>query len=214
MIRACKMKQRIIQWATGLSLLYVGFVAAATLPEQLLANKLNALKSMQANFSQTITAKQRVVARSRGFMAFMRPGKFRWQTNEPLQQQVIADGKRVWIYDVALEQVTAKSQAQTLNQGAVGLFLSGRVESVVHDFKVSLESKGNTQRFDLRAISGKSNFRRIQMVFTGDQLTAFVFFDALSQKTEVHLSQNRVNVPLNPGLFTFKLPKGVDVVQG
>ena len=47
-------------------------------------------------------------------MALERPGRFRWQTKEPMEQLVVADGQKMWVYDVDLEQVTVKKQEKGL----------------------------------------------------------------------------------------------------
>ena len=65
----------------------------------LLQEKLNAMRTMQASFKQIVRADQREISRSKGSMALERPGKFRWQTQSPMEQLVIADGSKIWIYD-------------------------------------------------------------------------------------------------------------------
>ena len=52
--------------------------------DQVLQTKLNAIRSMTASFKQVVKAKERVVSRSSGTMALQRPGRFRWQTKEPM----------------------------------------------------------------------------------------------------------------------------------
>src|SRR5580704_14348669 len=107
----------------GLLLAFSGFVFSQTSAE-LLQTKLNAIRSMTANFNQVVKAKNREVSRSSGIMALERPGRFRWQTKSPMEQLVVADGQKMWIYDVDLEQVTVKKQGKGLG-GTAALFLSG-----------------------------------------------------------------------------------------
>lgn len=78
----------------------------------ILQKKLNEMHTMKAYFSQVVRAKNRTVSRSSGTMALLRPGKFRWETTKPMKQVVIADGKQLWIYEAALEQVTVSKQAK------------------------------------------------------------------------------------------------------
>src|SRR3990167_5239597 len=82
----------------------------------LLQKKLNTLQSMRANFTQVIYVKQREISHSDGNMALQRPGHFRWQTKNPMAQIIVADGKKIWIYDVDLEQVTVKDQNKNLGE--------------------------------------------------------------------------------------------------
>lgn len=173
--------------------------------------KLNAIRTMNASFSQVVKAKQREVSRSSGTMALSRPGRFRWETKQPMEQLVIADGKHLWIYDVDLEQVTIKKQAQV--GGTAALFLSGYGDTVARDFDVTTYKEKDKEYYDLKSKSNKASFQRVKLVFVGSTLNGIELFDQLGQHTDVSLSRIKNNPSLSPALFQFKTPKGVDVVD-
>jgi len=179
---------------------------------ELLQNKLNAMHSMTAQFSQVVKAKKHQVSSSSGTMALERPGRFRWQTREPMEQLVVADGQKMWVYDVDLEQVTVKKQDKGLG-GTAALFLSGYDDSVTKDFNVSQSKSGGTLTFDLKSKSSKDSFQQMKLVFTLDKLTALELHDQLGQVTYVKLTNIKSNPQLPAKLFQFKPPKGVDVVK-
>jgi outer membrane lipoprotein carrier protein len=181
-------------------------------PGELLQSKLNTIRSMTANFNQVVKAKQREVSRSSGTMALERPGRFRWQTKSPMEQLVVADGQKMWIYDVDLEQVTVKKQEKGLG-GTAALFLSGYDDTVTRDFDVTQKSEGQVITFDLKSKSAKANFLRIKLIFSQDNLTGMELHDQLGQITLVKLVQIKSNPKLPAQLFQFKPPKGVDVVK-
>lgn len=186
--------------------------ALSQTPGEVLQNKLNAISTMTANFSQTVKAKKKAVARSSGTMALQRPGRFRWKTTEPLEQLIVADGQKMWIYDVDLEQVSVKKQQKGLG-GTAALFLSGYDNQVTNDFEVSQKEEGKLTVFDLKAKAHKENFQRIKLLFTKEQLTGLELYDQLGQVTFVTLSQIKTNNQLASKLFQFNPPKGVDVVK-
>lgn len=198
-----------LSFALLLSISGVGFCQTAG---ELLQAKLNAIHSMTAHFNQVVKAKKREISHSSGTMALERPGRFRWQTKSPMQQLVIADGKKMWVYDTDLEQVTVKKQDKGLG-GTAALFLSGYDDSVTKDFDVTQSEEGKAYIFDLKAKSSKENFQRIKMVFTQSDLTGLELYDQLGQVTTVKLSGIKANPKLDQKLFQFKVPKGVDVVQ-
>jgi outer membrane lipoprotein carrier protein len=177
-----------------------------------LQTKLNAIRTMSAHFSQTVGSKNRALSRSAGTMALARPGRFRWQTIQPMAQLVVADGHHLWIYDTDLEQVTVKKQNSSLG-GTAGLFLSGYNETVSSDFDVTMKKHDNTTIFYLRAKSNKAGFQQVKLMFDGDALTGIELFDQLGQHTEVHLRRIKTNPVLSDSLFQFKPPKGTDVVK-
>lgn len=186
--------------------------AFAQSPSELLQMKLNALQTMNANFTQIVKAKRREISHSEGKMALSRPGRFRWETRLPMQQLVIADGKRLWIYDVDLEQVSVKKQEKSVG-GTAGLFLSGYNDSVAKDFDVQVKEEGPRMQFFLKAKSNKANFQQVQLMFEGAALRGIALYDQLGQVTDVKLNQVQVNPRLMAALFQFKAPKGVDVVE-
>lgn len=177
-----------------------------------LQQKLNSIKTMSAYFSQVIEAKKREISHSSGTMALSRPGRFRWQTKKPMEQLVIADGQRLWVYDVDLEQVSVKKQQKGVG-GTVALFISGYGDTVTRDYNVTSYTKNNKAYFDLQAKSGKENFQHIKLIFDANTLKGIELFDQLGQHTVVTLTQVKNNVNLAPALFQFKVPKGVDVVN-
>ena len=180
--------------------------------DEILQGKLNAIRSMSATFKQVVKAKQRVVSRSSGTMALERPGRFRWQTKDPMEQLMVADGQRIWVYDTDLEQVTVKKQDKGLG-GTAALFLSGYDNTVTRDFTVTQSGSSENPVFDLESKSSKANFQRIKLTFHQELLSGLELYDQLGQITTVQLSQAKLNPKLAAALFQFKPPKGVDVVQ-
>ena len=174
--------------------------------------KLNAIHTMSATFSQVVYAKKREISRASGTMALARPGHFRWQTEKPMSQWVIADGRHLWVYDVDLEQVTVKKQDKGMG-GTAGLFLSGYNDTVAKEFNVTVKKQQTRDYFDMHAKSSKANFQRVKLTFANHELTAIELFDQLGQHTDIHLTQIKTNPTLSNALFQFKIPKNVDVVE-
>jgi outer membrane lipoprotein carrier protein len=174
--------------------------------------KLNAIQTMTASFNQVVKAGKREVSNSYGIMAMQRPGRFRWQTKSPLEQLIVADSKKLWVYDVDLEQVTVKKQEKGIG-GTPALFLSGYDNTVARDFTVTKSGDDKTQVFDMHAKSSKENYQDVKLTFKGDVLTSLELYDQLGQRTVVRLTKIKNNPPLSSKLFQFSPPKGVDVVK-
>ena len=177
-----------------------------------LQQKLNKIKTMQASFKQVITAKNADDASSYGKMALVKPKHFRWQTIKPMPQLFIADGKKVWMYDEELEQVSVRPQAQNL-RGAAAIFLGDGSQSIGNDFAVKMQKQSEHDHFYLKAKGERSSFSRVELIFSGDNLQTIDLFDELGQHTHVTFSQVQLNLDLPSNLFKFTVPKGTDVVQ-
>lgn len=179
---------------------------------ELLVNKLNAIHSISADFSQTVNAKRKTISQEQGSMAVQRPGHFRWETKKPVNQLLMADGRQVWIYDPELEQVTIKPQGKAL-RGTPASFLSSSNETLRDDFNVTLEPKAGVDFYYLEAKSAHPTFVRMVLAFKGEQLQSIFLEDQLGQKTDVHLKQVKQNQALPKKYFQFIPPRGVDVIR-
>src|SRR5262245_20221542 len=90
-------------------LAYAAHAASADTGAAHVEQFLHGLQSFEANFNQRLTDKSgRILDESSGRLAIQRPNRFRWDYLEPSEQVIVADGKRIWLYDPELEQVTVR----------------------------------------------------------------------------------------------------------
>src|SRR5579871_5971651 len=76
---------------------------------------LKDVHSLKADFTQVVLdGNSRQVKQTNGTLLIKRPSRFRWDYAKPNAQVVVADGKRLWLYDVDLQQVTVKPLNDTL----------------------------------------------------------------------------------------------------
>lgn len=187
-------------------------VVSASAASGLLWDKLQGIQSMKASFHQTIYGKSRILSQSQGKMAFERPGHFYWQTNTPTAQLLVADGKRFWLYDIDLEQVTVRSQENAMGASA-GLFLGDNKARFERDFTVSFEHQNASEIFELEAKAKEANIQRMTLIFRNDMLQGMSLYDQLGQKTQIKFDSIETNSTLPAKLFQFSPPNGVDVVE-
>jgi len=180
--------------------------------EALIASFLTDVETFSATFRQSmIDAEGAVQEQTGGTLEIRRPGRFRWEYNEPYEQWLVADGDNIWSYDVDLEQVTVKPQAEAL-ANTPALLLGGSDDALDgFEFQGSYEDGGLTW-VRLVPDDTDSGFLRVELGFDGEMLDRMVFFDNLDQTTFVALSDTVVNGEIDPGRFRFDVPDGVDVV--
>jgi len=189
-----------------ISLLVVTSTNAATIED--LQQKLNNIKTYRATFSQTVKDDTgQTIQQSEGDMALAKPMRFRWETFKPVKQLIVLDGKRVWIYDIDLEQVSVRPLALE-NQSSPAFFLSSK-HKIAEQYQ--LKSYKN-QRFILTPRNKQAKFQRIVLQFAGEALSEMQMVDPLGQTTTLTLKSTHINQKLSPKLFQFKAPAGVDVI--
>ncbi|MDP2805054.1 MAG: outer membrane lipoprotein chaperone LolA [Gallionellaceae bacterium] len=172
-----------------------------------------ATHSAQANFTQEVVDKNgKRIQSASGTMQFVRPGKFRWVYQKPYEQIIVGDGKKFWMYDVDLNQVTVKKLDAALG-GSPAALLSGSNE-IERGF--TLKDKGEKdglEWLEAKPKSAESNFEKILMAFNSNsELRVMELFDAFGHRTVLRFSELKNNPSFSPQLFSFVPPKGADVL--
>ncbi|OGV78440.1 MAG: outer membrane lipoprotein carrier protein LolA [Methylotenera sp. RIFCSPLOWO2_02_FULL_45_14] len=169
-------------------------------------------QAMHAKFHQLVTDKQgRKVQEVDGEMQLKRPNKFRWDYNQPFEQQIISDGKQVWLYDVDLAQVTVRELGKALGSSPAALLAGG--DEIDKSFKlVNAYAKGGLDWVSANPKDKESGFEKILLGFKDNKLQEMSLIDSFGHNTKIVFSQLELNPVLDDKSFLFKPPKGVDVV--
>lgn len=195
-------------------------------------------RSAQANFIQEVLdASGKRIQVSSGTMQFSRPGKFRWEYRRPYEEVIVGDGKRFWMYDVDLQQVTVKKLDAALGSSPAAL-LSGSSEIerdfVLKDVACQPGAAGQTENASQPVIAPKTScradeaglewleatpktqdtsFQRLRMAFNArSDLVIMELYDNFGHTTVLHFSGLLRNPKFPPELFKFVPPQGADVL--
>ncbi len=170
------------------------------------------LETFQAGFVQTLyDADSKPLQESRGAVILKRPGKFRWDYREPYVQSIIADGSKLWIYDVDLEQVTVKKLDQAL--GSAPIMLLSNKRPLDEDFELrDLGQREDLDWVELQPRLHDTDFETIYMGLSESGLKVMELRDQFGQATQIRFNDFEMNVPADDSLFEFAPPAGVDVV--
>lgn len=170
------------------------------------------LETLHALFEQRVISSDGTVEDgSSGQVWLRRPQLFRWEYGGEFPEVVVADGKNIWIYDEALEQVTVKDQSQTAVNSPLTLLTDlGKLDE---QFEVrEVGDVDGLQLLELRSRNTESEFERILLGLSEDSLQMMVMEDAFGLRTEVQFQQVRRNPEIDSGLFTFQPPESADVI--
>ena len=183
-------------------------------PTDELASLLSSFQGMTAQFKQVVAGNKKIPGQtSTGKMALQRPGKFRWDVQQPNPQLLIADGRYLWIYDVDLEQAT-RQKLDTSNTSSPASLLSGSVSSLRDRFDVArLPESGNMTGFRLKPFNNSDLFQWIELYFTDGKLSKMLLQDNLGALNTFYFSNVQMNPALKASLFQFNPPKGVEVIK-
>lgn len=182
--------------------------------EVYLENFLVKTQTMEASFQQTLrTHDGEILQQTEGKFYLNRPGKFRWNYQLPYEQIIVSDGKRIWIYDVELQQVTVQKQSAGLPTTPMALLDNSL--KLHQSFTISpLDERDGVHRLKLVSKTNESDFAEIVVGLDAKGLRFMQLHDQFEQVTDIIFSDITTNKKLAKEIFEFIPPEGVDVFGG
>lgn len=198
---------------TVLSFTSVAAIADDEVAVQRLTELLNQAQTINARFSQlTLDGSGTQLQETAGQLALKRPGLFRWHTDAPMEQLLVSNGEKVWLYDPDLQQVTIQTLDQRLTH-TPALLLSGDVSKIRENFEISHKEGGNVVDFILKPKSKDTLFDSLRLSFRNKVLNDMQLIDSIGQRTNILFLNVKMNEPQDDAQFTFEIPAGADVIQ-
>jgi len=167
---------------------------------------------LKAQFTQTVIDRGgRKVQDASGELFFSRPGKFRWVYRKPYSQLLVGDGKKLWIYDQDLDQVTVKKLDRALGDSPAALLAGDNDIERLFNLK-EVAGKDGLEWIEATPKGKDSGFESVRMGFRDEDLAAMELKDNFGQTTLLRFTRVERNPSLSKHLFHFDPPKGADVI--
>jgi outer membrane lipoprotein carrier protein len=169
-------------------------------------------QTARGSFEQRVYDRDRHLSQeSKGSFAFQRPGRFRWVYDKPVDQVIVGDGDRVWIYDRGLAQVTVRKLARALGSTPAAL-LAGSTD-VEKAFELAdAGTKDGLEWLEAKPKDREAGFEKIRMGFGASGLQAMELSDNFGQTTILRFTALEPNAKVDAKEFRFEPPKGADVL--
>lgn len=178
------------------------------------------ITDLKAGFDQSAvnrTLNQTIEAR--GTLYLKKPGKLRWEYTAPSPQEIVSDGRKLWIYTPELKQVNVSAAPEAL-AGPAGSFLQGLGE-VREQFRVRFLNPAQPLDGDglvvLDLTPNTPGPMLARLVLALDPTTWLVrkavVYDELGNTVRIQFRDVAVNPGLADKLFAFTPPPGAAVIQ-
>jgi outer membrane lipoprotein carrier protein len=169
-------------------------------------------QSARADFEQQVFGRGgKLTQESKGSLAFHRPGRFRWVYAKPVDQLIVGDGERVWIYDRDLEQVTVRKLAGALGSTPAAL-LAGASEVGAAFHLRDAGARDGVAWLEATPKEGEAGFERIRIGLDAEGLRAMELVDHFGHTTLLRFHNFQRNPSIDPAQFRFEPPPGTDVL--
>jgi outer membrane lipoprotein carrier protein len=176
-----------------------------------LAEKLTAMGTFAADFSQEVRGDQgQILEQSSGHVRVLRP-KFKWVVVAPYAQIIVADEEYLRVFDPDLEQVTLRPIAEALTDTPISLLTQEQVELTQH---FAVRAGVAAGAFVLTPLAPDSLYAEIHLTFAGRSLVWLAIVDHLGQLTEIQFTPAPESTVIQSDDFVLTLPPGTDVIGG
>jgi outer membrane lipoprotein carrier protein len=172
---------------------------------------LDGLETLAARFEQSVlNPEQGTTGSFSGQLLLKRPDRFHWIYTAPYEQDIIADGRWVWVVDKDLEQVTQQSQEKAL-RGTPALVLLGDGELDSEFEVVELGEHQDMQWLELIPRDPEGPFERIQLALADDMLQRLETRDRFGHISRFVFQGMQRNLPLDDQLFKYQPTGDMDL---
>jgi len=177
------------------------------------------MTDLRADFAQTAFNKSlNQTIPAQGVVYFKRGGKLRWEFTEPTPQEIVSDGKKLWVYTPALNQVNVGDAPEAL-AGPAGSFLAGlgrlRAEFSVR-FLNPAQPRDAEGHWVLNLTPKQPLPTLARLILSveprGWEVRRAVVYDQFENTVTMRFTRVLVNSGLPDRLFTFVVPQGVATV--
>lgn len=173
-------------------------------------------KTARGEFTQRLVKNDggnaRVSDPSTGTFEFSRPGKFIWTYKTPYEQQLQADGDKLYIFDKDLNQVTVRKLGNALGSSpAAILFGSNDLEK-----NFTLKDAGVRDGIEWLQATPKAKdttFDQIGIGLRDGVPVAMELRDSFGKVSLLSFTKFEKNPALPDSQFRFTVPKGADVFE-
>jgi len=170
--------------------------------------------SFQAKFKETVTRTGAPPRDRTGVIYYRKPGRLRWEFQEPQPETIVSDGSLIYDYDPGLNQVVETPLKSAFKSQGVAAFLLG-VGNLGRDFKASSVASAPADGLEHLALTPKGGGDRIELGVDPQSynIMTLALTDSLGNRTQLQFSGFQRNLELDPKLFAFTVPAGADIVK-
>ncbi len=176
---------------------------------------LDGVFSMEARFTQkSYDGEGGLLDSSEGLVRLAKPNKFKWIYETPLSQEIVSDGKKVWIFDRDLKQVTITDSIDT-ERNLLNLAFGGeRVLGEYYNVRRVSRKEDEHNWFQITPKDSSVLFEVAYLRFSGEKFSGFELRTSVNRVLKVCFKNVETNMILDDEEFNLVLPEDVDVVEG
>ena len=176
--------------------------------------RYNGAATLQLRFEQRYRGGGQPSRTESGILFLRKPGRMRWEYRQPEGKLFVSDGKTVWFYSPAMNQVEKSPLRTTDDLRAPLAFLMGSLD-FSRDFRdFTAQGEGELTRVKATPKSPRSPYREVEFwVGPRGELREVHVSSQDGASMQFRFAEERLGGPVRDDLFAFRMPAGAELVE-
>ncbi|HTP32432.1 MAG TPA: outer membrane lipoprotein carrier protein LolA [Candidatus Acidoferrales bacterium] len=195
----------------------VSALAAETPLDTLLKSveaRYNKAKTLQVLFHEDYTPLGRPRRSESGLLQLRKPGKMRWDYDQPKGKLFISDGKFLWLYTPADNRAEKLKLKESDDMRAPLAFLLGKLDFQKEFRNLQARPEGSAQRITAEPKTDNLPYSAVEFVVDPQSRIHMVKVTGFDRSIlEFRFDDEKIDPPLDSKLFQFQVPKGAELVE-
>lgn len=176
--------------------------------------RYNKAKTLQVLFHEDYTPPGRAKRSESGTLLLRKPGKMRWDYDQPKGKLFVSDGKFLWLYTLEDNRAERMKLKESEDMRAPLAFLLGKLDFQKEFRNLQAKPEGGGTRITAEPKTDNLPYSAVEFVVAPGQIIKVVKVTGYDHSIlEFHFDQEKMDPPLDPKLFQFQAPKGAQIVE-
>jgi outer membrane lipoprotein carrier protein len=176
--------------------------------------RYNSAKTLQVLFHEDYTPPGRAKRSESGTLVLRKPGKMRWDYDQPKGKLFVSDGKFLWLYTPDDNRAEKMKLKESDDMRAPLAFLLGKLDFQKDFRNLQAKSEGPDTRIAAEPKTDNLPYSAVEFLVAPDHRIMAVKVTGFDHSIlEFRLATEIVDPPLNAKLFQFQAPKGALLVE-
>ena len=176
--------------------------------------RYNSAKTLQVLFHEDYTPPGRAKRTESGTLVLRKPGKMRWDYDQPKGKLFISDGKFLWLYTPEDNRAEKMQLKASDDLRAPLAFLLGKLDFSKEFRNIQAKPEGPDMRITAEPSTDNLPYSAVEFLVAPDRRIKVVKVTGFDHSIlEFRLETEIVNPPLNAKLFQFQPPNGALLLE-
>jgi len=178
-----------------------------------LKNYLTNINTMEADFEQSnYSNSNALIDKSIGRIKIKKPDNLLWDIELPFSKKIVLQKDTLRIFDSQLNQLLISSMPMEIENSFLILLL--RDANILNFYSIDkIEKQGDEEQFSLIGNNRRNIFEKIEIYFTKDKLSKFIFFSANNESIELQLMNVLINKNLPDKDFIINISDDTEIID-